>query len=67
MKNLLDGLYIFTREEIIEEQKDWHDEDSSKEIDFTTSPLWLVTDDGVTDPVGVDNKTELKNILKGIK
>jgi len=34
--------YLFTREQIIEDQQDWDDEDPCKNMDFTGSPLWLV-------------------------
>ena len=33
--------YLFTREQIIEDQQEWDDEDPCKDMDFTGSPLWL--------------------------
>lgn len=35
------GIHLFTQECIINEQQDWDDEDPCKNMDFSTSPLWL--------------------------
>ena len=36
-----EDIYLFTQERIIEEQAGWEDEDPCKNMDFSTSPLWL--------------------------
>lgn len=40
------GVWLCTAEDLLEEQKTWHDEDQSKNLDLTSSPYWLTTDDG---------------------
>ena len=38
-----EDVYLFTREQIIEDQQGWDDKDPCKNMDFTNSPLWLTT------------------------
>jgi len=62
MKNLGTGFYLFTQEEIIDEQAEWDDEDKCKTFDFTTSLFWLATDCGL-EPEGFDTMEELMQYL----
>jgi len=62
MKDLGNGLYIFTQEEMIDEQAEWDDEVKGKNIDFTTSLFWLATDCGL-EPEGFDTEEELMQHL----
>lgn len=39
-------MWIKTKEELMEEQKTWCEEDEYKHFDFSASDLWRVTDDG---------------------
>jgi len=57
MKSLGNGLYLFTQEEIIDDQAGWDDQDEGKDIDFTTSAFWLLTDCGAS-PEGFDTIAE---------
>jgi len=57
MEKIIDGVFIQTREDIQEDQKTWDDGDSSKNMDFSSSPFWVTTDNGV-DPMGFDNINE---------
>ncbi len=51
------GVFIVKAEDLIEEQKDWHEKDLAKNIDFSTYKFWVVTDDGF-EPVGYDTILE---------
>ena len=42
------GVCLNHRDSIMEEQKDWCDEDESKHFDFSTSDFWLTTNCGAT-------------------
>jgi len=69
MKDLGNGLYIFTREELIAEQLGWDDEDKGKDLDFTTSLFWLVIShfwlvkDCGLQPQGFNTEKELMQYL----
>lgn len=41
-----EGVYLNSQESIIADQKSWDDEDGAKNLDFTTSPYWVNTNDG---------------------
>ena len=56
------GVYLETRERMMEDQRALPDEDESKDTDFTTSPLWITTDDGV-DPIGIDSLEDIKEAI----
>jgi len=65
MKDLGNGLFLFTSEELIYDQATWDDLDRGKAKDFTTSPLWLCTDCGAL-PEGFNTEAEImKYITKG--
>lgn len=51
------GVYLHTKENLIEEQKSWPDEDSVKNIDFSEHDYWI-TDDAGSKPEGVDSIEE---------
>jgi len=40
------GVYLWSQEAIIEDQKEWNAEDNSKNMDFTTAPFWITTNSG---------------------
>ena len=52
------GVFVSTSEFIISEQKNWDDEDESRDIDFSTSKFWVTTDDGA-EPEGFDDYQEI--------
>jgi len=52
------GVMLMTASDLIADQATWGDMDASKDTDFTTSPFWLVTDDG-QDPIGIDTDDDL--------
>jgi len=66
MKDLGNGLYLFTQEEIIDDQAGWDDEDYSKGADFTTSAFWILTDCGAP-PEGFDTMAEVECFIEGVK
>lgn len=41
------GVYLYSQGGIISEQNEWADGDGMKSFDFTASPFWIMTDDGV--------------------
>lgn len=47
--------YIHTAEDLIEEQKTWHDDDQAKTIDLTTSKFWLTAPPDEIIPVNFDD------------
>jgi len=57
------GVHIWTKEEIIQSQKEWPDEDTSKHMNFNNSNLWVTTDSGET-PVGYDNIDEFFEVFR---
>jgi len=65
-----DGVFLITSSDMIEDQKGWEcDEDTGDEylndMDFSTSPFWITTDDGA-EPVGIDDDAELNEIFSSI-
>jgi hypothetical protein len=40
------GVWLQSAAHLTEEQKGWPDEDNCKNTDFSTFPLWIVTDSG---------------------
>ena len=58
------GVCLYTAKYLIREQKHWSwgDGEESKNFDFSTSPYWLTTNDGVK-PIGIDNADDLAEIL----
>lgn len=52
------GIYLDSAENIQADQKEWDDEDSAKEIDFSVAPYWLTTDDGAY-PVSIHDAQDL--------
>ena len=57
-----DGVSLSTAESMATQQRVWADGDPSKEIDFSTAPYWLTTDDG-QDPTPI---AELEDICKAL-
>lgn len=60
MREISDGVYLWTRSEIIKEQLDWSDDDESKGLDFGGYAFWL-TDDAGMEPQGFDSEAEALN------
>lgn len=56
------GVFVQTVKDMISAQKDWHDNDPCKNMDFTSYPFWLTTDDGMI-PEGFDSIDDAKNSL----
>lgn len=56
------GVFVQTKEDMISDQKGWDDDDPCKDMDFTSYPFWLTTDDGVT-PEGYDSIDDARNSL----
>lgn len=50
-------MHMLTKEQIMIEQKDWPENDRSKDKDFSQYEFWLVADDGQS--VGADSIEEL--------
>ena len=42
-----EGIYLNTQENILEEQREWHDDDPAKEREFSRHSFWIVTNNGV--------------------
>ena len=57
MKEISEGVYLWTRIEIIEEQRSWSDDDESKALDFEGYAFWL-TDSAGMKPRGYDSEAE---------
>lgn len=47
---LRDGVYVCSSEYLTEEQKEWENEDNSKNLDFSEHGFWLMTDNGYIAP-----------------
>ena len=58
MIEIRDGVFLWTMEEIITDQKTWEDVDDAKNLDFTTSKYWITDDAGMTPlaVTGADDK-----------
>lgn len=56
------GVYLQAQEDIMNDQEAWSDDDESKEMDFTTAPYWITTDDGAV-PEAVYDEDDLKKYL----
>ena len=56
---ILPGVYLYSREEIIEEQKTWEEGDLAEDIDFNDSDLWITTDDGHVESITEEELIEL--------
>lgn len=56
------GVWLFSQQAIIEEQKVWDDEDGYKDTDFTTSPHWIATDTG--EAIGITDAADLYEQMK---
>ena len=50
MREISKGVWLMSKEELIEEQKHWHEEDLCKEKDFSQFDFWVVTDNGIVQP-----------------
>lgn len=61
---LRSGVYLCTSEYMISEQKTWDEEDDAKEYDFTSSDLFIVTDNGVIEDV---SEQDLERYIGEIK
>ena len=46
MVEIQSGVWRLSKDEIIEEQKTWHEEDPSKNFDFSIEDFWILTNDG---------------------
>ena len=45
------GVWLASSERMMSDQKEWADEDESKEMDFSKSDFWLTTDDGIVEAI----------------
>lgn len=41
------GVYLSTGDNIMADQETWNEFDAAKDIDFSVSPFWITTDNGV--------------------
>ena len=41
------GVYLSTGDDIMADQETWNEFDAAKDIDFSVSPFWITTDNGV--------------------
>jgi hypothetical protein len=55
------GVYIWTKDGIIDEAGCWDDEDPSKNFDFSSYNFWITTDSG-TEPDGFDDLSEAMDL-----
>jgi hypothetical protein len=51
------GVYLQSRESIVEEQKSWSDDDEAKDVNFYLYRYWITTDSG-EGPYGYDCVSE---------
>lgn len=58
------GVCIYSREEAISAQGEWHDGDKCKDFDFSGYPYWIIADDGAT-PEGFDSPVEAIDSVLG--
>jgi hypothetical protein len=56
------GITLATAAVMESEQKDWPDEDPSKDVDFFSYLYWITTDNGI-DPIGIDNVEDLIEVV----
>ena len=56
------GLFVQTKDEMIEEQKHWSEEDEGKKIDFSKFNYWLTANFDFT-PIGFDSLTEIESYV----
>lgn len=63
MKELQKGVYLLTRDEIQEDQKEWPETDGCKNMDFNSYDFWLVTDCGQP-PRGFRSRSECMKELR---
>ena len=57
----INGIWVYTKAQIIAEQKIWWEGDEAKNIDFSGCEYWLIADNG--HHLGV-NAEELEEVLK---
>ena len=57
------GFYLATREALIDDQKDWDEEDPAKNVDLTVADFWITTNNGFG-PEPIRGVEELKEYLK---
>ena len=63
LTKIQDGYYLWTRQQIIEEQKTWEDEDESKNLDFTIAEYWLEISGETMTPI--NNAQDLFDVFEG--
>ena len=51
MLELRDGVYLQTMDDIMADQKNWDELDPCKNMDFSSCPFWMTTNDG-QNPIG---------------
>jgi len=57
---LKDDLYLWSKDELIEEQKTWDEQDKARNVDFTQAPYWLESAPGIPAPIrSIDQMAEL--------
>jgi len=56
------GITLSTAAHMVSEQKDWPDEDPSKDVDFLSYLYWITTDNGI-DPIGIDSAEDLIEVV----
>jgi len=57
------GVYLMTCEDAIADQKDWDEEDPSKEVDLSEFPFWINTNNGFF--YGIETDADLADCLNG--
>jgi hypothetical protein len=57
MVTIRPGVFLWTRDGIINEQTYWHEEDTARKFDFTTYPFWITDDSGMV-PHGVESVSD---------
>ena len=52
------GIFLETRESLLEQAQTWADEDPGKAIDYSACPYWITTDNGIL-PIGITGENDL--------
>jgi len=59
------GSYLRSSEDMIADRETWEEEDDCRDFDFSTSPYWVTTDDGMV-PYGIDDDDDFKAFQVGL-
>lgn len=61
------GVYLWTRESLQAEQKEWNEEDEAKERDFSIYPYWITTNDGYIEGFGSIEKALAESLREDFR